>query len=545
MTGSSQLQEFELQMKKLEISKNLHLKQMLESNDPDTLIKAQLYLEDVEKRQSSGIKSIIFDPNETRSSDGYRAKNTNLTFGTLRAMSRTPMISAIIKTRVEQVSEFTRPQQDRFQPGFIVQPKQKTYFTQGEPKKPEISKDMQKRIDGMVEFLMNCGEESNRWHGDTFDSLTRKVIPDSLSLDQGTFEVVRSRDGKPLEIIATDAATMRIADTYDDDESNKKAKEILGYLPSYVQVIDGNVKAEYYPWELCFGVRNPQTSIYSNGYGKSELEELMNVVTWMLNSDTYNGKFFSQGAAPKGIIKVSGNVNGARLQEFRQSWQATTASVANAHKVPVIESENMDWIDLQKGNRDMEFSQWQEYLIKVACAIYKIDPSEVFDLTNSKPGFHSDNQSENIKYSRDKGLEPLLKSYEKWINKYIVNPYDDELELRFVGIDTESEQAELELDIKRGSSFMGYQELRDKYNLGELAEDDVILSPTYIQYLGQKQQADQMESMGGEQGMQSNQFMDEEYGAEEQEQPRYFGKGEEHNPFVDELNKFVKKNLLQ
>ena len=50
---------------------------------------------------------------------------------------------------------------------------------------------MQKRIDDMVEFVLHCGESSNEWHGDTFDSLTRKIIPDSLAMDQCAFEVVR------------------------------------------------------------------------------------------------------------------------------------------------------------------------------------------------------------------------------------------------------------------------------------------------------------------------------------------------------------------
>jgi len=33
----------------------------------------------------------------------------------------------------------------------------------------KITPELQKRIDNMVEFILNCGEGSNEWHGDTFD----------------------------------------------------------------------------------------------------------------------------------------------------------------------------------------------------------------------------------------------------------------------------------------------------------------------------------------------------------------------------------------
>lgn len=537
MSQFDNIKQYQLERRKLELAEETHLKQMFESNDPDTLLKAEMYLEDVEKRKSSGVKTVIFDPEGISNGDGYLRKSRPLTFGTLRAMSRTPLISSIIKTRVEQISEFTTPQADKFAPGFVIRKKKSTYFV--DKKAETLDKGMQKRIDNMVEFMMNCGEDSNRWHGDTFDSFTRKIIPDSLSLDQGTFEVIRNRKGIPIEMMATDAATMRIADSFDDDEYKNHQtarKQINGYYPSYVQVLDGTVRNEYYPWELCFGVRNPSTSIYNNSYGVSELEEMMNIVTWMLNSDTYNGKFFSQGSAPKGIMRVSGNVNGARLREFRQSWQSTTAGVQNAHKIPVVESENFEFIDLQRNNRDMEFSQWQEYLIKVACAMYKIDPSEVFDLqhTNSS-AFQGNNKEENIKYSKDKGLKPLLKSYQAWLNKYVVNPRDPELELVFVGLDMESEERELDLDIKRASNFMGLNEIRAKHDLKPLSKEDVIMNPQYITWLGQQQ--------GGnpESNDAMKEFEDEGYPDDEGEETE---KSEDMNPFVTELNDFVKRNLM-
>lgn len=526
-----EMAKFQLERRQIEAKEGLMLKSWLEGDDPNLLVKAQLHLEDVERRQKSGLKTLIFDPESRNQGDGYLRKARPLTFGTLRRMSRTPIISAIIKTRVEQISEFTTPQADKFQPGFVIRKKKTSYFT--EVKKEVVDRGLQKRIDEMVNFIMNCGDNSNKWHGDTFDSLTRKVIPDSLSMDQASFEVVRDRRGLPKEVIAVDAATMRIADSYEDDEYQENKRQMInGYFPSYVQVIDGTVRNEYFPWELCFGIRNPNTNIYNNGYGASELEELMNVITWMLNADTHNGKYFSQGSNPKGIIKISGNVSSARLNEFRQTWQATTASVTNAHKIPVIESDNFEFIDFSKNNKDMEFSQWQEYLIKVSCAIYKIDPREVFDLQHTNSGsFGGSDKEESVRYSRDKGLRPLLKAYQSWLNKYIVNPKDSELELVFVGLDMDSEERELDLDIKRAGSFMTLKEVRAKHDLGEIDANDSVMSSEYIQWK-------QGQMAGGEDSNAAvDQFDDGNFDPEVE-------KAEEVNPFMVELNKYVERNLM-
>lgn len=50
------------------------------------------------------------------------------------------------------------------------------------------------------------------------------------------------------------------------------------------QIIRHPVSDEYvvfYPWELGYGVRNKTTNVLRNGYGCSELETLIEIVTWI------------------------------------------------------------------------------------------------------------------------------------------------------------------------------------------------------------------------------------------------------------------------
>lgn len=76
------------------------------------------------------------------------------------------------------------------------------------------------------------------------------------------------------------------------------------------------------------------------------------------------------------MLRVKGAVNETALQQFKQQWQSMITGVMQSWKTPVV-NQDVEWIDLQKNNRDMEYSSWMEYLIKIACAIFNIDPIEI------------------------------------------------------------------------------------------------------------------------------------------------------------------------
>lgn len=463
------------------------LEKAMGSRDPDVILKAQAMWDDISQRQAGGTKATIFDPNEWSLGIGYKTKRYFLDDNLLRRMAATPIVSAVIGTRQTQISAFSSPQSSKYDTSFVIR-KKKEYYTQEEPK---LSKQDKEKIKYITDFLLNCGDQANSWQGDNFDTFLRKITEDSLTMDKAAFEIGRDRKGDPYTFKAVDGATIKLANSYDDDQfeqssaSGTKDKK-FGYYPSYVQVIDGAIKAEFYPWELCFGTRNTSTDINKNGYGTSEIERLITIITGMLNADTYNNKFFSQGSNPKGILKVSPGVNRNRIAEFRQQWQAMVTGLNGAWRIPMIESDKMEFQDLQKNNTDMQFGAWQEYLIKVVCAVFKIAPEEIgFKLGNSSgsgEGMGSEGNDSKIKYSRDKGLKPLLKSIEFWINKWIVNAIDQDFEFKFSGIDIDSEKDELEMDVKRGQSYMGWKELRRKAGLKEdLEEGDAILNSVWAQ----------------------------------------------------------------
>lgn len=72
------------------------------------------------------------------------------------------------------------------------------------------------------------------------------------------------------------------------------------------------------------------TDIWQNGYGRSELESLIEIITYILNGVQYNGNFFKNGSNPKGFIKMNGpNTNQTQLNDFKQKWRQMLTGVDN------------------------------------------------------------------------------------------------------------------------------------------------------------------------------------------------------------------------
>lgn len=516
--------------------KEIILQKSLESNDAHDIMKAQLTLSSakniMDRGEQSERKSFLIDPYDFQAHMGYKDKPTNLSYSLLFNMSKTPIINAIIRTRVNQVASFAEPQKDKYSMGYTI--RKKRIFGRGEVEE-KLSKQEEAEIASIYDFLENCGRNES-FENEDFDGFIRKIARDSLTYDQYTFEIIRDARGVPFEFVATDASTFRIASSYDDDRYRKSwfeygdRKKVKGYYPSFVQIYENEPVAEFYPWELSFGVRNPLSLVSSNGYGVSELEEMVSTVTSMIYGDEYNRRFFKQGSSPKGMFRVSGNINESKLQSFKQEWNATMRGVYNSWKTAFLEADKVDWIDMQKSNKDMEFAQWQEYLIKIGCAIYCIDPAEVnFPLSgnsNSSPLFEG-NPDARMKHSKDKGLYPILKHIQKRINKFIVQQLNPKYEFVFTGMDTSSPKDEMEADKSAVTNFMTINEIRAKRGLKPVEGGDIILNATYTGNLNMERQSEMeanANSMEGEEEGEINPFEEEE-----------------ENPFEKAFNSYLEK----
>lgn len=523
------------------------LQAALNSNDAGEIMKANLYLGEI-NRQPTKIQSVFFDPNDISGNGrGFKDSKGVLSFSVLRRMGDIHIVKSIVSTRVEQIMNFMDFSEDEQKEGYTIR-KKKSLFSTGDEK---LTNEDKKKIAKIVDFLEKGGW-TDKWDNvDSLQEFVSKIMSDSLTLDQLAFEMVRNRMWELQKFRAVDASLIRFLDSVDPRQREGfEQYRFKGHLPRYCMVweemiLHNPITKEpilYYPWELGFGIRNKTSDVRRNGYGVSELETLVNIITWILWGFSYNANFFSQGSQPKGFINIKNpNISNSTLQEFRQAWTQTMAGVYNSHRTPVINGIDLEWVDLQKlSNRDMEFNEWIKFLIIMTCSVYRIDPSELgFNFKESQQIFGQDGQRERLKHSREKGLKPLLIFLQGVITKYIVSELDENYEFAFTGIEVEDEEAQVKLDSEKLSSGMvAMQDIFKKYNGRDFdPEKDIILNQVYQ---GMKQAEEQNKMFGASQPGQQPEGV-----PEDEEDPFAQYKSFNDNPIMKPAVDYYLKNLYK
>lgn len=469
----------------------------LNSNNPEEIMKANLYLGEITPN-SGRIQSVFFDPNDlSGNGKGFKDSKGILSFEILRRMGNIHIIRSIVNTRIEQIQNFLHFSEDDQKEGFTIRKKTSLF----KESKKEISSAEKKKIEEIVEFLMNSGFNEKWDNIDDFQTFVRKIAFDSLTLDQLAFEVVRDKGWNIKKYRAVDASLIRFLDSVDPKQREQlEDYRFKGYLPRFCMTWDDQILINpttkepilYYPWELGFGIRNKSSDIRKNGYGTSELEILVELITGILWSVQYNMNNFSIGSTPKGFINVkNANISDSNMNEFRQAWSQMMTGVRNAKRTPVINGIDLEWIDLDKSNREMEYQEWAQFLVIMVCSVYRIDPSELgFSFKNQAQVFGQDGQKARLQHSREKGLKPILIFLENIITKYIVSEIDEDYEFVFTGIEVEDEETQVNLDkIKLESGMVSMQDIFKKYSGREFdSENDIILNQVYQQAQASKQQ---------------------------------------------------------
>jgi hypothetical protein len=414
----------------------------------------------------------------------------------------------------------------------------------------ELDKRTREKKQQIVEFLLKCGEEENRpfeskrW---TFDSYIRAIVWDSMVYDQIATERVPKEaaemngrmnmhhfqpvDGSTIRYASPELSKYKNRDMdltadilYPEEEL--KALEERDALEldeqrlekneyKFVQLVRGKIVRAFTEEELRVGMRNPTSDIYVNGYSISELEMLVALVTSHLQTEFYNRSYFQQGFSAKGILHIKANLNRAKLEELRRNWNHMVKGNRNSFQTPIMAGmDEVEWIPLTQSHSEMEFTMWLNYLIRMICAIYQIDPSEIgYGIKDEGRGggISGDNTKEKLANSKDKGFVPLMKFLADYINKNIVECIDPDYVMEWVGLEDESDMARIARQKEEVQWKKTLNEVRAEDGLPPIpGADHLVLNPVYFQWYstmseeGQKlmqQQADMAMAQAGAEGM--------------------------------------------
>lgn len=456
------------------------------------------------KAGKAGMQSVIVDDWNISLQGEYWEKPGMLSFQAMRSMvEQTPVLNAVILTRQRQVQRFCQISESGDDaPGFEIRHVDKSH---------QITDSERESIKLLNRFMVNCGWEFSprqrkKLRRDSLSQFMAKSVRDSLSMDSCAIETEMKRDrSKGIDgFYSVDGATIRLC----SENGYRGDDELFA-----IQVVEGRVSTAYTFDDLIYEARNPRSDVRACGYGLSETELLIRVVTGFLNAMTYNIKGFDSNSIPKGMLHLTGNYDDASIAAFKRYWNAMVRGVNNAWALPVMVSKDQESkAGFEKFGvefNEMYFSKWMTFLTSIICAIYGMSPAEInfdsFSGGNTSPLSGGDT-AEKLAASKDSGLRPLLAYFQNLFTDYIIGDFSDKYVFRWTGLDPEDadrkfERAKLTLTVNE----MRAEDGRDAME-GPIGE--APLNPSLVGVWSQMQQAAQ----GGEPSQEGEEGEEEDYG---------------------------------
>jgi hypothetical protein len=355
----------------------------------------------------------------------------------------------------------------------------------------DVGTDEKQSILLLQDFFTNCGWEKRprqrmRLKRDDFAGFMAKLTRETLTMDSMPIETEFKRD-KSLGLdgmYAVDGSTIRLCteDGYQGDD------EIFA-----LQVVQGRIRTAYTYDDLIYVPRNPCADVLTGGYGISETELLIRVVTGFLNAFTYNTKYFDSNTIPKGVLNLYGNYTEQDVQAFKRYWNAMVKGVNNAWSLPVMVSKDQEsgakFDAFGADVNEVMFAKWMTFLTSIICAIYSIAPDEInFEsFTAGSSSLSGSDTDQKLANSKDKGLRPLLAYFENLFTDFVVQEFSDKYVFRFSGLDEEDadkrhEMRKLLLTVNEGRAQEGYDKLKEPWG-------DAPLNPSLLSAWQAEQQS--------------------------------------------------------
>ncbi|MEA3401106.1 MAG: hypothetical protein U9R79_07680 [Armatimonadota bacterium] len=420
-------------------------------------------------------------------------KATGLTFNVLRMMSNTHLVRTVINHRVRSAKRFGRLARDRGDFGFRIElrdPDQR--MTAADRKEAQAIGELIERggylyrrvTDGQIARWDGRGEEQAL----RFDQLLGMLVEDSLVYDAAAFRLEIPRDPRshpaykanpdalghgtpypPVFIAPVDGSRIRKAEmTYrppktgerraitpvpslEDMSYEAEIRPELGQHVAWVELDERNEVQREFAWhELAYLARNPASDIWTSGYGRSELEYLIEIVTGIASGVGFNVEFFTHSHIPTGVLALAGEWGEERIKQFHSDLITQVGGPGKWHKLPILWSSDpqavAQFLNLRHDERlDMYWEKWLAFLTTLICALYGMAPEEIWFQSFRQTGnaLQEADPSTRITHGQDTGFIPLMTHVETIINEHIVWRIDDRWAFRWQNLRERDEEVEL------------------------------------------------------------------------------------------------------
>ena len=316
------------------------------------------------------------------------------------------------------------------------------------PNRPEDTKNEQTKYH--IEEIQKLMDDPNSGVG-SFEDIKREVLRDILVYDSGAMEIVYDDKDVPAEIYSLPGDRIRLNV---DSHGNFKDDETAFLLKTKDSTKNDD---EYFARkEVVYFVSNPKSG---SVYGLSPLESLYYAVLNDLNASKYNADFFKNNAEASGILGLEG-MTFTDLLKFRNYWNRDIKN--QPHKLAIVNGKP-SWIPMNMTNRDMQFLEYQKWLLCKIMAVYGMQPVVlgVIDPTTGK--LNSEQQLESFS---EETVKPLIKLLCYQLTKVLVQQgfgFDD-VKIDFESPDTRDEMSNTTIATTlTGAGIISVNEARKMY----------------------------------------------------------------------------------
>jgi len=392
----------------------------------------------------------------------------------LRAMGNHPFVRMIVERRKSQAVNYCREPRFRGDTGYdIMLLNEQRLASEDEERRRQLLNFLKK---GGFEWKRPQDGRKAAWMGDAktraipFAVMINLLLEDSLIFDSAGLRLEPGANVRDYPVACyrpVNGANIRLADP---EDYVKEYRQDLKY-PEFV-VLDPNqqdVKYELGWDEFAYWVRNPTTIEEQEGYGRSELEWAVDILTGLISSYKYNVSQFTENKLPRGIIQVP-DVDEDILDEFLTTLEMNIGGPGGQwSSIPVIRTREGDtkptvqWIPLGERPTDIQFQQFIVLSIGVLCNLYKMSSEEIGfqSFTTKTSSLQEADPETKILHGEDTGFVPLMTSLEDFINDNIISKYDDG-KWRFVWKELGKQREERDNLLRRDRLGVGFSTIEEE-----------------------------------------------------------------------------------
>lgn len=234
----------------------------------------------------------------------------------------------------------------------------------------------------------------------TFRELIEPMVEDILVLDRGVCEKEQNVRGLPVALHLVDGGTIRTKPLWDGEPTTPRYE----WWPGDVH------QADLLDTQIILMMENPSSHRVD---GFSPMEALKATIDADLEARDFNKRMVAQ-TSPVGMLNIGENAGTNVVDAFRVYWDAEVAG--NKQMAIVGGVKNPQFIGMGQTARDMQYMQWQVYLLRKIAAVFGIAPQDLgvtFDINRA-------NASVQQELSEDRGFKPLLRLIEEQFNTKVI-----------------------------------------------------------------------------------------------------------------------------